>query len=354
MSPIKRLFVVVNPTQYLNAVEYSVTTAGNEDHLVIMSFHRERIEELNMLGADQVWASIRFLDFSKKSINGDRRFWQLSRSYIADAFETVKPSELVVGNLVDGIIYPFVLQVKSKLSRISLLDDGTPTLNIAEHRFHKSFARTYHFDSLKSSLKRFLFLGQVFQLQSPPRHLRFFTLFNFPVRSEDELVANHYPWTRSLVSAHKAGSGAWFIGSHLVDRHLISERAYLDSVRFIKDFAESQGEEFTYIHHRSESQNVKDKLKQICSTTEFSRPLELAFLDEPCPRLLLGHFSSALFTMSRIYPESQVKAFLFPEGEIKGNIFEPRDYVLRVQEALRRDEYVETIDLPLHYDFLVQ
>lgn len=196
-----------------------------------------------------------------------------------------------------------------------------------------------------------LFLGQVFPLRSPPRHLRFFTLFNFPVRPDDELITNNYPWTRSLVSAQEACSGAWFIGSHLVDRHLISEEVYLDSVRFVKDFAESRGEKFIYIHHRSESQAIKDNLMQICTTKEFFRPLELSFLDQPRPKLLLGHFSSALFTMSRIYPECSVTAFLFPEDEVIGTSFEPRDYVLRVQDALRRDDIIDTINLPFTYDF---
>jgi hypothetical protein len=115
----------------------------------------------------------------------------------------------------------------------------------------------------------------------------------------------------------------------------------LNSIDWISKQVKSEGYQFVYVHHRSESPKIREKIAQFYSTRQYQRPLELAFIDQPRPTMFLGHFSSALFTLSRIYPNSTIKAFLFKDKYINGTQLEPKDYTLRVQQALVADKKIE-------------
>ena len=155
------------------------------------------------------------------------------------------------------------------------------------------------------------------------------------------MTINNYAWTASHVIEHPNNGQAYFIGSHLPDRKVVSAEDYLSSIRLIKAKTESEGYQFKYIHHRGESREIREKLSEITDTIEFDLPLELALMDVPRPDLILGHFSSALFTLSRLYKSSRIKAYLFEENKIIGSIFESKNYILSVQRAIEKDPVIE-------------
>ncbi len=342
----KRLFIVINPTQYLNAVEYANATHSQEDHLAILTYNQHSFEELNKLGANRFWSEIHLLDFSEiEKLNSDRKVWQRSYKFLKGVYERLLPDELIIGNLIDNMVYPFLLFVKRNHSIFVNLDDGTPTLNIVFNRVHSTYFRTYHIQNIKSLIKKVLYLGVFPPFIKPPVNIEFFTLYDIDVSINDKLFKNEYSWTRSKIIPMQSTNEALFIGSHLVDRGIVSEEVYLDSLDYASKQAELEGFKFVYIQHRSESPKIRKKIEKHYPTRKYSLPLELVFIEQPRPAVFLGHFSSALFTLSRIY-DTSIKAYLFDGKYIKGNKSEPRDYILRLQQALILDKIIETKIIP--------
>ena len=345
----KRLFVVLNPTQYLNAVEYVNATGSEKDYLAIMSFHMDRFEVLNNLGAGKFWYKKSFLDFSKIfNLNNDNKFWNSSFSFLKDIHKRVLPDQLIVGNLIDNLIYPFVLSVKNRHPTIVNLDDGTPTLNIAYNRLKSTYYKNYHVQNFKSTFKKSIYLGLCPPLICPPKSIEFFTLFPLDLPLTDKKLTNNYKWSMSKVKPMPTTNEALFVGSHLVDRGIVHQNTYLSSLDYISKRAKAEGYKFVYVHHRGESSDIRDKLTALYPTIQYNLPLELAFIDSHRPAMFIGHFSSALFTLSRIYPNSKIKSYIFDDELILNTKFEPRDYTLRVQQALVNDNMTEVIRHRIH------
>ncbi len=338
---IKRLFVVTNPTQYLNAVEYVYQQGNEDDHMVIITPFSNGIEELNKIGANSFWKSVHFLDTQPYRNTNDRKFWKVRSDFLYSACREVQPSELVVGNLIDSIIYPFVLRKAKKIKSITVLDDGTPTLGVASKRKKRNFYSTYHFLSWTLLIKTLFYLKTFPPLHFPPKVLTFFTLFNISIRDGDKIITNDFKWLKTKVKNRQVKDEALFIGANLVDKGLVSECVYLRSLQIIKQEIEFEGMKFAYCHHRGESARMRSAVKKICKTVDFHMPLELALLDCSKPVLVAGHFTSALFTLSRIYPTLPCRAYLFSEKQLQGSKYEPHDYLLMVQQTLEDDARIE-------------
>ncbi len=338
----KRLFVVVNPSHYLNAIEYVYQQGGGDDHIAIMTRHTKGIEGINQLGTDGMWSELYRLEWEKPSdYKSDREFFTRSQAFLEGTFNKCQPDEIIVGNLVDGNLYPFILKVKNKVSAITVLDDGTPTLNVADKRGQGKFYNAYHFRSLRILAKNILYQGILPPAYRPPGKITFFSMFDFPVRGGDKLVHNNYTWVQSKVKQHPQTDEFLFIGSHIVDRKLVSEENYLWSLKKVMEDVSGSGLHFKYVHHRSESKHMRERISEICETTEFNMPLELMFLDKPRPAIFAGHFSSAMFTLARIFPEIEMRSYLFAEHMILGSEYESKNYILRVQKALETDTKVK-------------
>jgi len=330
--------VVVNPSHYLNAIEYVYQQGGKDDHIAIMTRHTKGIQEIDKLGVEGMWSEIYRMEWENPGdYRSDKEFFTRSQAFLHQTFEKCAPDEIIVGNLVDGNLYPFILKIKNNVSAITVLDDGTPTLNVADKRNGGNFYQAYHFRSLRILAKNILYQKIFPPAYRPPRNITFFSLFNFPLPEGDKLINNDYSWVRSKVKENPQTNEFLFIGSHIVDRKLVTEENYLWSLKKVMEDVSGTGLEFKYVHHRSESDHMKKKISEICNTTEFNMPLELMFLDKPRPAMFAGHFSSALFTLSRIFPALEIRAYLFPEKMILGSEYESREYILRVQKALETD-----------------
>lgn len=342
-----RLFLVANPTQYLNAVEFSHITPGFEDSIVIVTEYTKGIEEINKLDAAQKWKQVFLLDLKTlPNPAANWRSWQSCWRFIKTSFNKTKPNELVIGNLGDAIFYSFYLQHKRKVASITALDDGTPTLNLIDARLQGAFYRTYHWRGLRILLKSILAFNTFLPRYSPPKSVTFFSLFNLELNRGDTFIQNNYSWLRSKIKSSGSENRIYFVGSHIVDRHLVSESDFLDSLVQVKNLAEESGNELVYVHHRGESESVRNKIAERLKTIEFDQPLEFVFVASPMPKGFMGHFSSALFTLSRLYPVP-VKAFLFPEDHIVGSSIESRDDIICIQRAIQSDNSIEARALDL-------
>ncbi len=345
-SPVKRLFIVVNPTQYLNAVEYVHQTGPEEDCVVAITPYFKGIEELNKMGANKVWVKTYFHEIEDmKAYGNDKEYWRLFRNFIQVAFEDFQPSQLIAGNLIDTTTYPFYLKNKKRFKKVVILDDGTPTLNLVKRRKHGGFFRSYHVRSFKFILKNLLYHRLFTPGISPPKSLEFFTIFKVDGGPNDTVRTNKYVWLASKVQKQEITNQVLFIGSNLIDRGVVKQAPYLKSLERIATDINALGHEFVYGHHRGESEPVRSEIRKICKTVDFNQPLEVCFLNAPRPAFFVGHFSSALFNLSRIYSLKNVRAYLFPEKDLIGSVDEPKEYLSMVQSALKADPIIESYQL---------
>lgn len=347
MAVKRRLFILVNPTHYINAAEYVYQTGREEDHVLIITPFPAGIQRIDGFGAQAFWSSCRFHDITDYRGKGsDRKFWRDSWHWIDEAIKELRPEELVIGNLIDGILYPYLLAHKRELPPVTVLDDGTPSIDVAQKLSQGKFYWPYHYRSLRIALKCVAYLHTLPMLYSPLKRLRFFSIYQLDFRAGDELVVNQYNWLRSMVTNHATEKRFLFIGSHLVDRKLVKLQDYLNSLRFVQSQAQDMGYEMEYVFHRGESAKVREAIQSFCKTIDFDMPLELVYLHQAQPEVMAGHFTSALFTLSRIYPEMNVRAYLFPQEQLMGSEYESKPYLLEVQKALRQDARVHSLEIP--------
>lgn len=310
--------------------------------MVVMSRLNASIDNIRDLGTKNLWQKEYIYDMPlKHEVHSNKVFWKGCFDYLCSQFDELNPDEVVVGNLADNNIYPFLLKKRKKIQQITVLDDGTPTLEIARSLQQGFFRKTYHVKSVKNILKYISFFNLWLPLISIPRKLTFYTLFNIELRPEDTLIPNKYNWVRRRVKEKETTRELLFIGSHIVDRNLVSEADYYDSLKIVSDIAQKEGLDFVYVHHRGESEKIRNYIQENYKTREFSLPLELAYLDESRPICFAGHFSTALFSLSRIY-DVEMRAYLFPDSKIIGSQHESASYIRYLQNVIERDSYIHS------------
>ena len=340
----KRLFVLGNPTHYLNAVEYAYQFPDAENHLVAITPYAEGFRAIDKLGGDRFWRSRQVVDRRKQSFTNDVDFWSFCNDLLGQWLQKVHPKELVLGNLADSMMYPFLIKHKDQFDSCVILDDGTPTLNIFALRLNRLLYRSRHLSRPAHILKTWMAFKVLMPFRRSPRQLSFFSLFKGPVSSNDRLIPNEFAWIKSQVKSFKPVREMLFVGSHIVDRGLVSKAAYFQSLELISSQAEEAGLDFIYVHHRGESEEIKKMLQDTYKTRLYDRPLEFVYIKQASPMCFAGHFSSALFNLAAIYPAVQSCAYLFPESMVYGSTTEPKDYLMRVQQELAVHEKILAVE----------
>ena len=335
---------MVNPTQYLNAVEYANYSGEGENHMAIMTRYSESIKLIDELGASDFWTSVKQLHVPlKHEIHSNKALWILRRKFMEEAFQIVKPDELIVGNVGDSSMYPFTVRQKNKVEKVTYLDDGTPSFYVSEQRFHGGFLSEWHMRSSSYQVKNLLYNKVLLPLSYPPESMRFFSIYKLNTLTKDVFIENQYTWVKSKILNKEIEKGAaYFIGSHIVDRQLISRKEYLSSLTAIQNTLREEGLKFFYVHHRGESEGIRNELRSKFDCLEFKLPLELVFLNQTKPEVFAGQFSSALFNLSRIYSDQQTRAFLFKDGILRGTANESLDYLVSTQKAIFNDDRIDS------------
>lgn len=335
---------MVNPTQYLNAVEYAHHCGNGENHMAVMTRYSTSIYEIEKLGAGVYWKSIEALNVPMKNeIHSDKALWNLMRKFMERKLHEVEPNELIIGNIADSCMYPFAIRYQKRFSHITFLDDGTPSLYVSRKRASGEFKSEWHHRNTNFIVKSLLYNRVSLITTPPPRSLRFFSIFKFEVKEGDQRIENRYSWLKSKMSiTNTLGSQVYFVGSHIVDRDLVEREVYMNALNRARVILEERGFEFHYIHHRGESKEIRKEIQDNYSCMEFELPLELAFLTQDRPQVFAGNFSSALFNLSRIYQDQEVMAFLLPKKYLNGTVHEPTEYLDSTMLALEEDELIKT------------
>lgn len=213
--------------------------------------------------------------------------------------------EYYVGNYKSRFIKTIIC-FKNR-SKIVLLDDGSKTINI-----QKEFSQNYFFN--------------------------FFTCYNLRNIKNQNLFENQFSSFRKRLQKLKKTENIILLGSKLHEVGLISEEYYIELVNKISNYFKEKT--IIYIPHREENKNkiqIIDQQNKNIIVKELLYPVELlGIYENEIPYIIASFYSSALYTMHKIYDcKSVAFSFDYSNSTYKCNIDNIYEYYKKYMKVVR-------------------
>lgn len=164
---------------------------------------------------------------------------------------------------------------------------------------------------------------------------KFFTVFSSPdleARSNGAVMQNEMLVKRATRRKKQTivANTAIFIGQWHSEKLGTPFTAELNEfLRWIRDF---DGWDVTYVAHRHESKDKLNEISKVMTVKSYETSIETAFLhSEELPQVIISWYSTALFTLNRLFPEIEVISFQIPLNDICSR---QRAELMRVYGAL--------------------
>ena len=308
------LFLASTPFQLINALEAIEHYQCNNNIIIVREQENENAErQMEELLAQHNWFGIIRLERNPTRSLYPRLVLVLKK------VRKLNPS--MTFNYVFYTEYPS-RRVATILGNITIknkevmYDDGTWTLKAYEEQLRDNIRVSY------SQLKRNITLN-LFGYKKPrdfyiSDKFELFTLFDLKAK-HFHIVANTFPRLRRQISKQptifKANSSrAVFIGDGATDGG-IDLNEYKKSLQRLSE----QFDEIIYFPHRNEKASVRDLLQKVPNlryAEETKGPIELEICKYDNIAAIYGYYSTALFTLSRIYPHLSIYTRRLEDHEI--------------------------------------
>ncbi|MEA3523013.1 MAG: polysialyltransferase family glycosyltransferase [Campylobacterota bacterium] len=305
------LFIVRSPLQLLNAIEAKNHFQTKNNILVVLYNKNSNANDPNNIQLTQLldidtWDTIYEHNKSDfKSASGLK-----SQVKIIKSLKKLKFDYLFSGDY--GVIHQvFISTLDAK--EIFLLDDGTLTLTM----YKNDLDPNYKGDSFGRRFKlfRYRFFGLKTRHTKP---INFFTCFQLDPVNGKKIVSNNYSFLRKnyLPNVTRDDETIYFLGTPLVKGKFIDEAVY---IRYLQKCIDTFEKPILYIPHRAEI--MTDAFKALegekFSIGKSTGPIELRFLlEKRYPLHLYSFFSTALYTLNHIFPQSEIVSIKFKSEEI--------------------------------------
>ena len=208
-----------------------------------------------------------------------------------------------------------IILANLKYDEAYMIDDGTATL-IAQKTILE------YFKNMPLNYRELRFLLSALKARIRKK-VHFFTFFNL-VNLHDEVIVTHrfeFLKKKYLKNDLVNNDKVYILGQNLVSEGMIEKETYLFYINQI--IQRYQSNNIIYIPHRSEG--LIEEIKRFESPhfhmLQNDMPIEMFFLSKGIyPSTIVSFFSTALYTLSTIFPKSRVESFLIPAEDIqKGN-----------------------------------
>ncbi len=305
------LYIVRSPLQLLNAIEAKHHLKTQRNVLVMLynknsnATDRNNIQMTQLLEIDP-WDEI--IEYNKGAVRSDGGLMaqvRMIKKLRKERFEYLFSGDYAIMHQI------MIANIPSK--ELFLLDDGTLTLTI----YKNGLDPDYKEESLTRSFK--LFRYRLFNLKT--RHnktVNFFTCFHIGPAEGKTIIFNRYDFlkTRFLPYTVRDDQHVYFLGSSLLNTNKVSEETYIRNLRACIDYFDKP---MVYIPHRAEI--IPDAVKALRSDRfrldVSTGPIELRFLlERRYPMYIASFFSTALYTLNHIFPESAILSIRFRDEEI--------------------------------------
>ena len=208
---------------------------------------------------------------------------------LADRYHKI--NKIIIGNFfTDTFLY---LVNKIVYKELIVLDDGINSFEIPKHLKENSRI------SPQSDLK--LFFHKLFRIDiSYPINIKLFTIFDIKQSDQISIIKNNFTNIISKINTNQFDDSAYIIGQPFVELNFLSKEAY-DLILY-KALKSINKKHIYYIPSRKETkkniQNIENRhdIKALI----INYPLEVFFLMNPSPDLVIGFTSTALITLNKI------------------------------------------------------
>lgn len=312
---MKNLFIIRSPLQILNAYEAIVHFELKHNVFLIVQNHLEKnnIQMKEMLTMCEYEELIEM----PPSKSNYFRYVALTRKLKKHRYNFI-----FFGNLGS---FQKLLLANIEYEKSYLLEDGTSTLV-----FHKELSEEKQHISWRDI--RFLLAGLHIKRKKP---VAYFTIFDLERKGKEEIVQHSFEYLkRALCQNFLSVDEVYILGQNIVAVGLVSDNAYLHYIEKIKnDFL---GKKIVYIPHRAEtiSQELESFVNENFIIFENTMPIELYFMNHKIkPKKVVSFYSTALFTLSKIFDTSLIKSYKICETDMQNK---RKNEVLLVQSSIKK------------------
>ncbi|MEI7849331.1 MAG: hypothetical protein WCK35_26265 [Chloroflexota bacterium] len=201
-----------------------------------------------------------------------------------------------------------------------VLDDGSVIIELQKNYIP---TRKYYDIStgIKRKLKLFFFkLISMLFIDSKDhfhRDIHLFTCFDLaPYHPNQRVIKNNFSVIKKLSKTKSVDeSKIYFFGACLSELNILSRNQEFAALEKVNNYYKSKNKELIYISHRRETGEKLDLLWQMfdLSVLSFSNPAEIQFLlMDSLPFGIASFYSTALFTVSKMFNFNSVESFLLP------------------------------------------
>lgn len=307
----KNLFLIITPSQLINALEFinCKRLSPNECSFLLSStsknFENQCIQMLDKFG----FSDYQSLSPEKKSFLSQLPLSRMPFKllYLIKAKKKLKKllenktfNYTVVGNY-SNFIAQYLIQ-KNK-QNIVILDDGTGSATRTLKR-KKEFLTGKPFFEFNRKRKLLWLVKLVMGFNKNfriPQKLCFFTNYSFETVGDDFILENEYNFLKSKLSEKPVDINVvYLLGSPLSESGYIDQDVELSYIQRIIDGTPGKLS-VQYIPHRLDSISKLDKIDKLLPIKRFDLPIEISLaMEHKIPKSYFGFFTSALPNLSDI------------------------------------------------------
>lgn len=312
---MKNLFIIRSPLQVLNAYEAIAHFDLKNNVFLIVQNHLDKnnVQMRDMLAMCEYEELIEM----PPSKSNYFRYVALTRKLKKHAYNFI-----FFGNLGS---FQKLLLANLEYGKSYLLEDGTSTLV-----FHKELCEEKQPISWRDM--RFLFSGLHIKRKKP---VAYFTIFDLERKGEEEILQHGFNCLKKAkCDVFASVEEVYFLGQCFVSADVVSYEAYLYYLQRVKnDFL---NEKIVYIPHRAETittelRTLEDEHFRIL---ENNMPIEMYFISNKIkPKYVVSFYSTALFTLAKIFDKTIVKSYAICEKDLKAK---RKESALLVQYFLKK------------------
>jgi hypothetical protein len=331
------LALVESPAQLLNVIEL----AQHEDDLAGLriavlapsaGLTRTQLRSMIALARDAGHA----VSWHEPRLGG----MAVARSVRALAGQLSGVQRLIVGDPYSGVIQ--VIIGVTRLSEVTIIDDGTATLEFARQWVAGEHLSRWHQRATPSqrrqiaTLAREQIAGKVRRRLSPEYcRLRLFTCMPVALPGV-RIIGNDFSWVRAKHPAPQLKARSDLVGTSLVESGVVKADAYIDGVETL--IARYKADR--YFAHRKEADWKLDLIRRMgVEVVRPALPLEIVARRGPIGRTIVSFPSTVVHTLPTVLAETDVEVVVC---QIANEWYQPNatqradDFLDRVSTSARR------------------
>lgn len=329
------LFLITSPLQLINAIEAKAHFKLTSNILVVIFTEHEskNKKQISRLIKDEEWDEV--IRFDQRLKNTKSTF--LRQIKLVKLLQKKSYDMLFCGDF-SSINKMIIANVEKK--KVYLMDDGAVTIN----RYLNELGIKYSDQKvpLKKKVRQWRF--NLFGLKTIPTDtINMFTSYNLAPHGNEEIVRNELKYFKETFLAEAiVDNTVYFLGQPLSEIHVIQRVSYLNYIQAIKNYYDTKN--IVYIPHRAEDviddiMAMEDEQFKVVYT---ELPIELEFITtNRYPLQICSFFSSALFTLNIIYPESTIIAFEIEQDKM----ISPRPGIDNVYNYITKSTSIKKVPL---------